>query len=135
MEASTSTFVDSSGRIKDEYRKSIRETFYQSGFLPGVEEWKEAYVEARRIRGTATFTDALGNVVPISQASIDHIKPVAQHWNEVGHDMTQEERLAWYNDSRNLRVVDRRKNSSLGSGGVSYSVLKVGPRFRGPNEV
>ena len=60
---------------------------------------------------------------------IDHIRPVADHWNVEGHKTTQPPRVKFYRDSSNHQILDRATNSRKGG---PDAVNKVGPNFFGP---
>jgi hypothetical protein len=65
-------------------------------------------------------------------AQLDHDKPVSTHWEETGHNSTQEVREAFYNDISNLKqVICSECNNGRDKG--KY-VPEVGPKFRAKGE-
>lgn len=65
-------------------------------------------------------------------AQLDHDKPVSTHWEEKGHNTTQEERESFYNDLSNLKqVICSECNNEREKG--KY-VPEVGPKFRAKGE-
>ncbi len=70
------------------------------------------------------------NYVAKTDMTIDHVTPVAQHWNTIGNDTDRATRHAWYSDVNNHEYVCRSCNSSMGSGGVRYN-MAVGPNYSG----
>ncbi len=62
--------------------------------------------------------------------TIDHVIPVATHWNTIGRNTDRATRHTWYSDVNNHEYCCRSCNSSMGSGGVRYS-MSVGPNYRG----
>jgi hypothetical protein len=65
-----------------------------------------------------------------SDMTIDHIMPVATHWNTIGYNTDRATRHAWYSDTRNHAYCCRSCNSSMGSGGVRYK-MTVGSNYSG----
>lgn len=69
-----------------------------------------------------------GEVIPKDQVTIEHKKPVVEHWNEEGFNQSKQQRTDWYNDTSNLTVKSKSLNSSEGA--------KLGQTYRqdtGPN--
>jgi Domain of unknown function (DUF4157) len=63
---------------------------------------------------------------------LDHVKPLAEHWNNKGYDSGQEERIAANQGKRGgFQVLEASVNESKGSGGINYQ-LWVGPDFTSP---
>ncbi|WP_322907086.1 HNH endonuclease signature motif containing protein [Paenibacillus campi] len=62
--------------------------------------------------------------------TIDHITPVATHWNTTGYNTDRDTRNEWYSDTTNHRYLCGPCNSSIGSGGVRYNLF-TGPNYRG----
>lgn len=63
---------------------------------------------------------------------VDHVKPLAGHWNQKGHNSDQSERIAATQGKRgNLQLLESSVNRSKGSGGITYQ-LWVGPSFTSP---
>ena len=67
--------------------------------------------------------DALFN-----DCTIDHVIPVVQHWNNLGHDMDAAGRAAWYRDTTNHEYLCQACNSAKGGGGQNYRIL-TGPNY------
>lgn len=66
--------------------------------------------------------------------TIDHVKPVARHWNLKGHDMSRAARRTWLNKTSNLIPICSTCNSKKGGyyGNVSYNYnTVVGGSFTG----
>jgi hypothetical protein len=66
--------------------------------------------------------------------TIDHVKPVARHWNQKGHNMSRADRRTWLNKTSNLVPICSSCNSKKGGyhGGVSYNYnTVVGLNFTG----
>ena len=60
---------------------------------------------------------------------VDHVKPLAAHWNLRGHNADQGERVAANLGKRGgWQLLEARENASKGSGGVKYQ-LWVGANF------
>lgn len=55
-------------------------------------------------------------------ATIDHITPVAKHWNTIGYNSNRKTRTDWYTLTSNHRIICQSCNSSIGSGGVKYRI-------------
>jgi hypothetical protein len=130
--------------LKEEYRSIVREKFYSSSYRTSTLEWK-----AKRLRtllhptDQAQFKDELTGTweprtienTPDDNVTIDHIHKVVDHWNSGGNNMSQSERLDFYNDTSNLQLTTRAHNSTDGAlaraQGSRYS-SRVGDQFRGP---
>jgi hypothetical protein len=135
--------IDSDCDVKDSFHTNgqrrplgmtIRMRFYP-GFTVATENWRNQRILA--LRGTCPVNNFrcqhCNQCTPNAQASLDHVVPVATHWNTVGYDTDQQTRATWYNNTANLEVVRRSHNSAMGSGGVNYR-RDVGPNFvSGPN--
>ena len=66
--------------------------------------------------------------------TIEHKRPVVDHWNEEGRNQTPEQRTEWYNDTDNLSVKSRSRNSSDGAKlGRTYR-QDTGPDYRSGRE-
>jgi hypothetical protein len=73
-------------------------------------------------------------LVPVSAASSDHRPAIAEHWtNQGGNNAVQTTRETWNQSPATYRIISGRLNSSLGSGGATYTD-GVGITFRGPGE-
>lgn len=55
--------------------------------------------------------------------SIDHVKPVSTWFNQKGYRKNREERMAWYNNIKNLVVTHSKCNSS--KGGERFDLNKI----------
>lgn len=63
---------------------------------------------------------------------VDHVKPLAGHWNQVGHNSDQGVRIgATQGKPGGLALLEKSVNRSKGSGGINYQ-LWVGPGFTSP---
>ncbi|HEY9812140.1 MAG TPA: hypothetical protein V6D31_01185, partial [Candidatus Sericytochromatia bacterium] len=51
---------------------------------------------------------------------VDHIIPLAQHWNDTGNDSDDTERYKGLAERSNLKLVTAKYNISKGSGGARY---------------
>jgi hypothetical protein len=70
----------------------------------------------------------------VSAASSDHRPAIAEHWtNQGGNNAVQTTRETWNQSPATYRIISGRLNSSLGSGGATYTD-GVGITFRGPGE-
>jgi hypothetical protein len=63
--------------------------------------------------------------------ALDHMVEVGTHWNRIGHNQSQDEREAWYNDTSNHQVICTHHNSSKSGPTMRKD---VGPNFKGPGE-
>lgn len=61
----------------------------------------------------------------VADVTIDHVIPVAVHWNQTGRNTSNYARVTWYQDTSNHAYLCRACNSSRGSGGIRY-VIAVG---------
>lgn len=136
--------IDSDCDVKDSYStttglprplgQTIRARFYPS-FTTATQNWAAGRLNA--LQGNCGATqyrcEHCNQCVLKSNASLDHVTPVATHWNTVGYNTDQNTRFQWYNDTTNIEIVDRHHNSSMGSGGVYYR-RDTGTNFLGgPN--
>jgi hypothetical protein len=63
---------------------------------------------------------------------VDHVRPLAQHWNATGNDSGQSERIAATKGERGgLQLLERGVNRAKGSEGVNYQPW-VGTNFTSP---
>ena len=71
--------------------------------------------------------------VDLQLLTLDHVDPVAAHWNRPGggHDGTQAQRARWYSELANLAPMC--KSCNCAKGGPPYDRV-VGPNFRGSGE-
>jgi hypothetical protein len=135
--------IDTDCDVKDSYHTNgqprplsatIRMRFYP-GFTQTTINWKNGRLAA--LRGTCAANhfrcQHCNQCTPNALSSLDHVVPVATHWNTTGYNTDQNTRGIWYNNTANLHVVRGSHNSSMGSGGVNYR-RDVGPNFvSGPN--
>jgi hypothetical protein len=105
---------------------SVRRNYYPSTYSATALQHKATYVNGHpggtvgtwRCPGTATRA---AHDAPVADATIDHIIPVATHWNTVGYKSNKATRVAWYSDHTNHQYLCQSCNSSRGSGGVHYT--------------
>ncbi|MFI1791305.1 hypothetical protein ACH40D_23270 [Streptomyces olivaceoviridis] len=150
------------GRLKNNYAKDVRRYFYPSGFtaaaegevfdrdLPVMIKRKEDHPELKNqtgykddeyfyCSGVPSKSNRPPHIAPTSAASVDHMTPVASHWNAPGHggstgsNTHQLKRKDWYNMVSNLTLLCGPCNSAKQSGGVNY-MPEVGPLFKGPDD-
>jgi hypothetical protein len=102
-----------------------RETEYPHGNEPSVQK----QVIAKHTNANGEVIDPqTGQVIPKDQLTIEHSRPVVDHWNKEGYNQSGAERKQWYNKQDNLTVKPQSVNSSEGA--------KLGQTFRqgtGPN--
>ena len=105
-----------------------RSNYYPSGFNITARNNRDMYLLTHPAGGKkGTNFKCPGNGVtakhtmPNALASIDHIKPVAWHWNKYGYVSDLTTRVTWFNDITNHEIMCRNCNSSKGSGGVLYT--------------
>ena len=102
-----------------------RETEYPHGNNPSVQK----QVIAKHTNANGEVIDPqTGQVIPKDQVTIEHQRPVVDHWNQEGHNQPRADRVEWYNNKDNLTVKPKSVNSSEGA--------KLGQTFRqdtGPN--
>ncbi|WP_210518803.1 eCIS core domain-containing protein [Hymenobacter terricola] len=149
-----SGFVTSGGTsaqfvLKAEHRggTTIRSTFYRDpttrpslasrlaalrvGAPPGT-FFSEASATEESAFGYPTHPNGKA-IIPMNNYSEDHRPPVAQHWNGGGNATTQSAREAWNGNAGNFKLISNRLNSSLGSGGATYTpAVLIG--FRGAGD-
>jgi hypothetical protein len=109
--------------------KSIRAANYPSSFDAGAITARDAYVNANKNPANSNEFKCPGagtsakpaHWARTSDVSIDHIVPVATHWNSTGYNTSRAVRNTWYNDTKNHAYVCVSCNSSMGSGGVLYT--------------
>nr|WP_322362918.1 GH-E family nuclease [Pseudomonas sp. Teo4] len=67
-----------------------------------------------------------------SRITIEHNKPVIEHWNEQGYNSTRAARNDFYNDTDNMSIRLRSANSSdvakMAADGIRYR-QGVGPDY------
>jgi hypothetical protein len=102
-----------------------RETEYPHGNDPSVQK----QVIAKHTNANGEVIDPqTGQAIPKDQVTIEHNRPVVDHWNKEGYNQSGAERKQWYNKQDNLTVKPKSVNSSEGA--------KLGQTFRqdtGPN--
>ncbi|WP_324677029.1 hypothetical protein [Hymenobacter sp. GOD-10R] len=126
---------------------AIRATFYRdpstrpslAGRLTALQKgaptgmfFSEATAAEEAVFGYATHANGKA-LIPLTNYSEDHIKPVAQHWNSSGNATTQAARETWNGMASNFALISSRLNSSRGSGGVNYTPAVL-LSFRGPGD-
>ncbi|OXM62695.1 RHS repeat-associated core domain-containing protein [Amycolatopsis vastitatis] len=81
------------------------------------------------------WVDAQGRPIPYYDANgnrnltYEHVPPVVEHWRDEGHNMTDEERKAWYNNTDDMEAMGRSQNSSEGAQLTDrYAETEPGPR-------
>ena len=68
-------------------------------------------------RGTISIS---AHLVSQTDREVDHIVPIAVHWNEKGRKGAQQEREAWSGDISNLQILCGDCNGTKSSGGVEF---------------
>jgi hypothetical protein len=146
----------SGGELRLEYRNNIRANFYRSfndnsiknkakllqaakkkaKTKPGYNRFPAAkqpdiyWCENRGpgLQWTPHFADEKKtNEIP----ALDHMVEVGAHWNTLGYNQSQAERVAWFNDTSNHQVICTHHNSSKSGPTMRKD---VGPNFKGPGE-
>ncbi len=122
------------GELHDPYYRRIRRYFYPNGYWVATMNWMDDELDdLEDPHNAANFIcPECGLSKPKNQATIDHIRPVSQHWNEEGFDQTQAQRINWYNDTNNHQVMCGPCNSGLG--GMAYRT-DIGYNFLGPDNL
>ena len=95
---------------------SIRSSNYPSGFNSAALSAKQDYIDEFGSR-CQSCTEHTTTRNPLT---IDHVIPVAEHWNAIGRKNGKSVRSEWYNDPDNHEYLCRSCNSKKGSGGVFY---------------
>ncbi len=146
----------SGGELRLEYRNNIRGNFYltfndnslknkaklltaakkKAKTKPGYNQFPAAkqpdiyWCENRGpgLQWTPHFADEKKtNEIP----ALDHMVEVGTHWNRIGYNQSQAERVAWFNDTSNHQVICTHHNSSKSGPTMRKD---VGPNFKGPGE-
>jgi 5-methylcytosine-specific restriction endonuclease McrA len=107
---------------------SVRRNYYPSTYSATALQHKNTYVANNpggtpgtwRCPGTGTVARPAHDV-STADVTIDHVIPVATHWNTVGYKSNKATRVAWYSDHTNHVYLCQSCNSSKGSGGVHYT--------------
>lgn len=111
-----------------------RKSQYPSGYRAGV---KDKVLDANTIQDGPDAGKVLTSDMDVvhrgdPRVTIEHNKPVVEHWNEQGYNSTRATRNDFYNDVDNLSVRLRSANSSDGgkmaADGVRYR-QRVGPDY------
>ncbi|WP_122710040.1 PAAR domain-containing protein [Pseudomonas viridiflava] len=111
-----------------------RKSEYPSGYRAGI---KDRVLDAHTIENgkhAGKVMTADGDIVARNdpRLTIEHNKPVVEHWNEQGYNSTRAERNNFYNDTDNMSLRLRGPNSSDGgkmsASGVRYR-QDVGPNY------
>lgn len=132
-------------KLKPDYQggANIRKTFYGGSYRPSTYDWKTKRL-ATLIVGAPPgyfFDEMTGGAEPINvpnlvtNVTIDHMNPkLVEHWNSIGHDDIQPNRLDFFNETSNMRLVAHKNNSTDGGKTKEEFQDEVGPRFRGPKD-
>ena len=97
---------------KDPNTVHNRASEYPHGNSPKV---RQEVIKANTNADGQVIDPETGEVIPDDQVTIEHQKPVVEHWNEEGYNQTPQQRNEWYNDSDNLTVKPKSTNSSEGA--------------------
>jgi HNH/ENDO VII superfamily nuclease with conserved GHE residues len=121
--------IDSDCNVKNAVI-SCRAAFYPNNYVLATKTWKaNQLIGMQDTCGAGNFRCPGCNACKNNAAAtIEHIIPVAQHWNQHGRDQSRAQRNTWYNDTTNHSVMCGPCNSGLGSGGVLYD-RTVTPNF------
>ena len=116
-------FAKKPGRKSKKQRKN-RKNQYPSGYRAGI---VDSVVKKNTINGV--IYDKFGNPIARKDVTIEHNKPVVQHWNEGGNNMSRAERADFYNDTSNMSILTKADNSS--GGGLMNDVYTqtTGPNY------
>ncbi|HEV2146626.1 MAG TPA: type VI secretion system baseplate subunit TssG [Longimicrobiaceae bacterium] len=121
---------------------AIRKLFY-GGFSQAAKTYVRGIVNASvglhyTCPGVPFGTHPPYNIAPHPASkqdyTIDHVKPVARHWNQKGRDMSRAARNQWLNKTSNLVPICSSCNTIKGSWyqGVQHNYnTVVGPNFTG----
>lgn len=126
-------------KLKPEYRKGKRSTFYPSSYRKSVLDWREDRLdELRDDSNPDRYRDEIsGEWAPTDDVTIDHIESVGKHWNsgaagyERGSNTTQADRRDFYNEISNMQLATQESNRKKGGETMQD---EVGPKFRGPED-
>ncbi|WP_367871237.1 RHS repeat-associated core domain-containing protein [Luteolibacter sp. Populi] len=121
--ADVSKLVKKADGLADSAREATEEVQEQVARRARGTEYPHSFRKSSKDKVIAENTDAQGNiidretgfVIPRNQLSLEHQRPVVQHWNEEGFNMTKKQRRDWFNDTSNLTVKPKSKNSSEGA--------------------
>ena len=117
--------------LKPPYNKNVRSHFYPSGYWKKTMTWKASQVAALK-DGCATGQFKCPNCAKCranTDATIEHVTKVVDHWNTKGYNQAKVQRTAWYNDTKNHKVFCSKCNSSGGGKTKKTYRTDVGPDF------
>jgi uncharacterized Zn-binding protein involved in type VI secretion len=103
-----------------------RKTEYPSSYRAGVKEklLDENTIQSGKDAGKVRTADGLKVARDDARLTIEHNKPVVEHWNEKGYNSSRAERNDFYNDTENMSLMLKSTNSSEGGkmsgAGVRY---------------
>lgn len=108
----------------------IRQNNYPSAWNTTATQAKDTYV-TNHPGGNASSWMCPGfgratHQATVADVTIDHIMPVAQHWNLTGCNTSRLARANWYQDTTNHAYLCRACNSRRGSGGIRYNIAVGG---------
>jgi hypothetical protein len=146
----------SGGELRPEYWNKIRETFYRNfnkasdtnkvklleaakktaKTKPGYNQFPAAkqpdiYWCENRGPGLQWNPHFADEKKTKEKPALDHMVEVGTHWNTYGYNQSQDERVTWYNDTRNHQVICTHHNSSKSGPQMRRD---VGSNFKGPGE-
>ncbi len=102
------------------YKSQLRNLFYPSHFEEDtIKKVEDEY------RKTKYLCPGCNKSMEGQAKSIDHIKPVVEHFNQIGYALGPWQRKEWYNDVTNLRYMHPACNSRKGGGGERYQLKNV----------
>jgi hypothetical protein len=110
---------------------AVRTSNYPTSFDQGARDALTAYRADPANQGMGGQVRCAGHNKPahmVVALTIDHVVPVATHWNNTGYNTTKAARRTWYNDPTNHVYLCQPCNSSKGSGGVYYRI-DTGPHY------
>jgi hypothetical protein len=117
------------GRIRSVLSIKIRQSNYPAGWDAASTQAKAQYVLAHPSAGMVAHCVCPGHPPQVahnvlaSAMTIDHVLPVAGHWNTTGRNTDRQTRHQWYWNTANHEYLCGPCNSSRGSGGVYYNVI------------
>lgn len=109
---------------------NVRSSNYPSSYSAGARQALATYTATHQNPANANecLCPNCNRFVDKTDMTIDHITPVATHWNTIGRDTDRTTRTTWYSDITNHRYMCGSCNSRIGSGGVRYN-LTTGPNY------
>jgi hypothetical protein len=130
--------------LMPQYRggSNIRKTLYGGGYRDSTLTWKAGRLSTLKQNAPSGFfiDEMTKQPEPINvsglptNVTIDHIYHVVTHWNDRGHNQVQGDRLDFFNEESNMRLVAWKNNSTDGALTEDKYQEEVGPIFRGPND-